>query len=874
VVRRKTTPRTPAEGGPRATPARVLCCAAGCVFHIQVNGRVSQVASGSFAELLRRHRLKAGLTQEALANLAGLSAHGIQRLESGASRPYRETIRRLVQALRLSREDATALQDVAPPAPRHRTSRAGTSPADIRHSLPAALTSFIGRELEKDELARLLAVTRLLTLTGVGGCGKTRLALEVCRLVYDTYPDGVWLVELASITDPALIPQAVATAVGVRETPAQSLLTTLSTTLEPRQTLLVLDNCEHLLDACAHLANTLLLACPRLQILATSREALGVAGEVSRRVPSLQVPPPESPPTAEAVGRYAAVQLFVERARAVQPTFAIAERTAATIGQVCQRLDGIPLALELAAALLRGLSVDDLATRLDQRFQLLTGGNRAALPRQQTLRATIDWSYGLLTEAERALFARLAVFAGSWDLEAAEAVCAGDGVDREEVVQLLLHLVDKSLVAAEEQVVGKRYRLLDTLRQYARETLLARGESEHVHGRHANYYATLADTAEPELDQPRQAAWIDRLALEQSEFRAAVEWLVARGAVQQALQLAGVMSRFWEVRGQLREGRARLAGLLALPGASARTVARAKVLDGAAVLALYQFDIPTARALFKESLALYREHHQLRGVSWVLIHLGWLCHDLGRPRAAQRFLQEALALCRQVDDRRGVARCLTILGMLAFDELDLRIARSMYEESLALNREVGDRWGTAWTLLNFGRVRLAEAELGLADTSAAQGLLEESVTIWREIGERRHLAFASADLAVSVAWQGDLALARTHLEEALSTFAELQDKAGNWSALFSCSRLLATDGQYEQSARLLGAARAGQFVAGRPIACFSVLAEHRLESLRRIVGPELVATAFAQGAAMSLDEAVALAYFKLGRLPKVASNSR
>ena len=832
-----------------------VCYAArlAAAFSCRVNVRVSQVRFGSFAELLRRHRLAAGLTQEALADLAGLSVHGVQRLESGASRPYRETIRRLAHGLRLPGEDATALQEAAPLAPRRRSN--GTA---LRHNLPSALTRFIGREREKSELTGLLAETRLLTLTGVGGCGKTRLAIEVGRQMYDTYPDGVWLVELATITDPALVAQTIATTLGVREIASQPLLTTLSTTLKSWRTLFVLDNCEHLLDACAHVASTLLLACPGLQILATSREALGVAGEVSRRVPSLPVPPLIPPPAADALAHYEAIQLFVERARAVQPTFAITERNAAAIGEVCQRLDGIPLALELAAALVKGLSVSELATRLDQRFQLLTGGNRAALPRQQTLRATVDWSYDLLSESERTLFARLGIFAGSWDVEAAEAVCAGGKVDLEELVLLLLNLVDKSLVVAEEDRSGaERYRLLDTLRQYAREALLARGESEGMHGRHANYYVTLAERAEPELDLAHQADWMERLAREQSEVRAALDWFVARGDIQQALRLAGVMSRFWEVRGH-DEGRGRLEGLLRLPGASAPTVARARALDGAAMLALHQYDMPAARPLFKESLALYRQHDQARGVAWVLVHLGWMCHDLGRPRAARRFLHQALPQCQQVDDRRGVARCLTILGMLAFYELDLSTAGSLHERSLALSREVGDRWGTAWTLFNFGRVRLAEAERGQADARSAHGLLEESVAIWRELGERRHVALASADLAVSVAWQGNLTLARIQLDEALSTFAELQDTGGQWTTLFDYSRVLEAEGQYEQSARYLGAS------IHRDHQCFNPdVAKPRLESLRRLAGAHLVATAFAEGEAMSLDEAVAHAHRQL-----------
>jgi predicted ATPase/DNA-binding XRE family transcriptional regulator len=828
-------------------------------------GGLSHAASASFGDLLRQQRLAVGLTQEALAEQAGLSVHGIQKLESGGSHPYRDTVRRLVQALRLSPVDLEAFQNAAAPAPRHRADGSGRPSTNVRKDLPTALTSFIGREDEKDELVRLLPSTRLLTLTGVGGCGKTRLALEVARLLYASYPDGVWLVELAPIADPALVPQTVASALGIRETPAQPLVNTLTTALKRHRSLLLLDNCEHLLNACARLANTLLQACPELHILTTSREALGLAGEVSRRVPSLPVPPLEPPPTANALGAYAAVQLLVERTRAVQPGFDVTEGNAVAIARICHRLDGIPLALELAAARARGLSVHDLAARLDQRFRLLTGGSRAALPRQQTLQATIDWSYDLLSQSERVVFARLSVFAGGWDLEAAEAVCPGAGIEQDQVVELLLHLVDKSLVAAEQDATGaQRYHLLDTLRQYGRARLLASGRPDAIHGRHAAYYLTLAERAEPELDLPRQAVWIERLALEHSNLRSALEWLMAQGEVERALHLAGVLSRFREVRGHVREGRARLAAVLALAGESPPTLARARVLDGAGVLAFYQADVPAAGGLFKASLAVYRQHQQRRGAGWALIHLGWLCHDTGRWRAARRLLQEALVACRDVDDRRGVARCLTLLGMLGLNEGDLIIARSFLEQSLALNRDVGDRWGTAWALHNLGRVLLADAELGQADAQSAQPVLEESVATWREIGERRHLAFAVADLAITAAWLGDLELARIQLGESLTTFTELEDGGGKLQALFNCARLFATEGQYEQSVRVLGASfEVSGAAQGTHVSLTRSIVERRLESARSIIGPELVAAAWSGGRAMSIDAAVAYAQQQL-----------
>jgi tetratricopeptide (TPR) repeat protein len=496
----------------------------------------------------------------------------------------------------------------------------------------------------------------------------------------------------------------------------------------------------------------------------------------------------------------------------------------------------------------------------------MTGGNRAALPRQQTLRATIDWSYNLLTEAEQVLFTSLTVFAVNFDLEAAEAVCAGDHIGPGQVVEMLLALVEKSLVIADEDEAGvRRYRLPDTLREYGRERLLDSGQSEALHRRHAAYYLALVERAEPELDGSRQADWIRRLGLEQGEIRAALEWLEARGEVQEALRLAGAMSRFWEIRGHLREGRARLARLLTLPGSSAATVARARALDGAAVLAMYQFDVPAARALFRESLALYRQHQHPPGVAWVLIHLGWLCHDFARYKAARRFLREALATCRGADDRRGVARSLTILGMVELAELELSPARSRLEQSLALTREIGDRWGTAWTLDILGRVGLAEAELGVADAHSAQAFLEESAAIWRELGERRHLAYSTSDLAACSAEDGHLALARAQLSEALATFTDLQDMGGKVSALWRCACLFTTEERYLQSALMLGAVDAAERGAGKDSWCCALLAEHHLESLRCQVDAELVSTAFSEGGSLPIDDAVALAQRELER---------
>jgi predicted ATPase/transcriptional regulator with XRE-family HTH domain len=826
-----------------------------------------------FEDLLRQHRLSAGLTQEALAEQAGLSVHGVQKLERGGTCPHRETVRRLIQALRLSSVDEEEFRLAARRAPRHASDtdegplRARASPG---RQFPSPLTSFIGRGSEIEQIKCLLATARLLTLTGVGGCGKTRLAFEVVRSVSDRYPDGVWLVELAPLAEAALVPQAVALALEVRETPTQPLLVTLANALKHRRLLLLLDNCEHLLDACAQLANSLLQACPRLQILATSREALGLTGEVSRRVPSLPVPPLDPLPSVEQLCELESVQLFADRAGAVHPNFKVTHRNAASIAQICNRLDGIPLALELAAARVRGLSVEDLAARLDQRFTLLTGGSRAALPRQQTLRAAIDWSYDLLSSAEAQLFARLSVFAGSWTLEAAEEVCAGDGIEPRSVVELLLRLIDKSLIWAEEDDEGtERYLLLDTLRQYGREKLLTSGQVQVVQDRYASHYQQLAQRIEIELTNPRQAA-MHRLAVEETNFRAALEWLVARQEGQRALQVASVLCRLWEVRGYLREGRRRLATVLALRGVSEPTPARAKVLDGAGVLALYQYDLVAARALFKESLGLYRMHQQPRGVAWVLIHLGWLCHDCGRFKAARRFLREGLEMCREIDDRPGIARCLTLLGMVSWSELDFTTARTLHEESVRLNREVGNRWGTAWALHVLGRDLLEQLDTGTGDAQHVQAVLEESIAIWKELGERRHQAYANADLGLLAIRRGETTLGRGLLDDSLSTFVELDDVGDSAFNLLDYADLFSALREPGRVLRVCGAMSVfAKQLRHRLAPLHRAWMERLLEPARSAMPAELALAEWKAGESMSLNEAIAYALDQ-----RVTSDSR
>jgi non-specific serine/threonine protein kinase len=522
----------------------------------------------TFGELLRHYRVAARLTQEALAERAGLSTRGIADLERGARLvPHPDTLRRLTGALNLEELDHATL------------AAAGRRPALPLAAepprLPGQLTSFIGREDELGGVRRLLGTVRLLTLTGFGGIGKTRLALAVAHAVADAYPDGVVFVELASVADEDLLPHTVASILGVRELPQVPVIRTLAAALREKRLLLVLDNCEHLVVGCAALADTLLRGCPQLRILTTSREPLGVGGEIVWQVPALSVPTLSAPNSLELrapaeLGDYAAVQLFAERARDVLPSFELTQHTAHAVAEVCVQLDGIALAIELAAARVRLLAPEQIAERLGDRLRLLATGSRTAPARHQALRAAIDWSYDLLTELEKVLLQRLSVFAGGWTLEAAEAVCGGEGIEPAEVLDLLGRLVDKSLVQAERDPNGiARYRLLETLREYAGERLRSQGDSEQLLRRHGAWYTGLAcHGLEDFWWGVDLLSWLDKLARDQANFRAVLRRSLEVTDAEQGMRLAGALWVLWSIRGSWAEGTSWLASLLALPAAA------------------------------------------------------------------------------------------------------------------------------------------------------------------------------------------------------------------------------------------------------------------------------------------------------------------
>jgi predicted ATPase/class 3 adenylate cyclase/DNA-binding XRE family transcriptional regulator len=731
-----------------------------------------------------------------------------------------------------------------------------TSPQAHPSNLPIALTSFIGREREQDEVRALLGAARMVTLTGAGGAGKTRLALAVAEARLGEYPDGVWLVELAPLADRALVIQAVAQPLRLREEAGQPLLDALLAYLKERQLLLVLDNCEHLVGACAELATALLRYCPHLRILATSREGLEVAGERLYRVPSLAAPSLDRLPSPEELSEYAAVALFVARAQERRADFALTAQNARAV----------------AAARVGGLPVEAIAARLDDRFKLLTTGPRTALARQQTLRSALDWSYDLLGEPERRLLQRLAAFgAGGCTLAAAEAVCGGSGIEAErpggsddlpyigkwEVLDLLAGLVNKSLVLLEEADPAweqGRYRLLETVREYGLERLEAAGEVAMVRDRHFAWYLALVEEAEPRLRGPEQGIWLARLEREHDNLRAALRWTLERGEAERGLRLAGALWRFWYVRGHVREGRQWLDELLAMERSGqvrASPAARAKALNGAGVLATIQDDFEQATALYEQSLALQRDLGDRQGIAACLNNLGNVAIDQGDYERAAILLEDSLALRREMDDPWAIANCLNNLGRVADCQGNYTWAAQLYEESLTLLQAVGDTGGTARTLSN-----LASTMAKQGDYNRAVARYEQSLRLNESLDDTQGIARGLSNLAHAVRYLGDEARARALYARSLSLHLRIGDKMGMATCLDGMAGLVVAP-RPEQAASLFGAAAALRATIGVALSPDEQAAVDRdLAGARGALAASTFAAAWFAGQSMSLEQAI------------------
>jgi predicted ATPase/DNA-binding CsgD family transcriptional regulator len=706
------------------------------------------------------------------------------------------------------------------------------------------------------EVGQALAMTRLLTLTGAGGSGKTRLALEVTRDLIEAYPNGVWLVELAPLSEEVLVPKAVAEALGVPERPQEPLADTLVDVLRDRQLLLVLDNCEHLIEATAGLVDSLLDSCPRVRILATSREALGVEGEARWLVPPLSAPEPqEGTPSSEQLEAYESVRLFVERARGRVPDFSLSAQNAPAVAEICRRLEGIPLAIELAAARVGTLALEQISERLGNSLELLTRGGRTAVPRHRTLKGALEWSYNLLSADEKKLYGRLSVFAGGWTLEASEAVSAGGSVEEGEVLDLLCGLVEKSLVVVRGgDPGGARYRLLQPVRQYALDKLEESDEAEEARHLHALFFLRLAEKTETQMRGPEQAAWLDRLEAEHDNLRGALSWTLERGGPELGLRLAEAFWWFWEARGYFVEGRWWLEQALAR--GSRASSARAKALDGVGWLALNVGDVERAVAAAEEGLKL-RAQVELEpsNAASLLRLLGITAEIRGDYERAREPSRESLALGREAEDKLTVVWSLLNLGSVASDQGDHERATQFYEEGLALCRESGYTTPLPNFLSSLGCEFMLQG-----DQERARTLIEEATTLVRRQRQRGRVRGPVKGPLERLGWAafllGDQERAKIWYEENLRLSQELGNKLIAAESLEGLACAVGTKEEAERAAKLFGAAQGLREAIGY----------QQSPSERAVQEPYLVAArsrveetweaAFAEGRAMELEEAV------------------
>jgi predicted ATPase len=702
------------------------------------------------------------------------------------------------------------------------------------NNLPAALTSFVGRDQEMAEIRALLQARRLVTVTGVGGAGKSRLALEAAAAWLSDHLDETWFVELATLLQPGLVVQVIATALGVREHPDRPLIELLAERLRTAQVLLILDNCEHLVDEVASVVQHLLGACPRLRILVTSRERLGITGEALRPVSGLTVPEADAS-TASTVGRADAARLLIDRASAVAPGYQLSDGPVA-VAQICQRLDGLPLAIELAAARVNALGVAQIAARLDNRFQLLTSGSRTALPRHQTLRAVVDWSYELLSDAERWLFDRLSVFIGGFTLEGAEAVCGATGPDTLStavgdgaVVDLLGRLVDKSLVATENPGAdARRYRVLETLRAYGLERVEQRGEATALRDRHAAYFLAFAEPTGAALRGRKQPAWLARLETEHGNLRAALAWALERGDAATAVRLAGSLYPFWDLRGHYTEGRRWLARVLAAEG-EVPSAARARALLGSATLAVIQGDLHYATAACEQAAELSRQvGHSPKSLAHALHHLGFA------------------ALLR--------------------GEFDLAV--TLLEDSLRKARSAGHRWLEGWSL-----IFLAVEAMGRAKHDRAATLATDCESVLRPVGDPEGMAWALTIHGSALLHGGDSRAAAGPLRKGIRTFQNLGGLWGLSLGLLLCGLLAGGRGDYERLTILLGASEAVRTSVGAAMLPFvRVWLDAAVTEAKAALGTEEFDRAWQAGQSLSPDAAFAAGIRELDLAEGLATN--
>ncbi len=679
------------------------------------------------------------------------------------------------------------------------------------NNLPPEATSFVGREREIAEVKKSFSATRLVTLTGVGGIGKTRLALKIAVDMLEGFTGGAWIAEFAALSEPALVVKTVASALSVSEQRGRPLMDAVVDHLSSTSLLLILDNCEHLLSACAQLASRLLQACPGLRILVTSREQLGIAGEIAYRVPALSLPDPHNPPNLRNLTRYEAIRLFMERAGSCDPGFTVAESNGSVVAQVCHRLDGNPLAIELAAARAKVLTPHEIAERLNDQFRLLRGGPRDAPTRHHSLHAAISWSYDLLTAEEQQLFRRLAIFRGGIALESAEAVCGEGDVD---VLDGLSSLIDKSLLTRINTPAGAvRFQMLETFREYCLERLAAEGELDDARSRHAEHFAALCEETEADIGSPHEERWLHRLWQDIDNVRGAVDWSL-RNSPEMSARLGGGLGWLFYLHGHLAEGRARIEQILQATG-DVDGHLRSRVLYQTGVLAFGLGDWDEARARLDESLALFRRHGDAQRQAMATAFIGHVSRSTGEFEQASRHYQTALRIYRRLGNQWGIAWALFDLGLAARDQGRDGEAEALHQQSLALFRSRGNRWGIAWQLWSIG-----------------------------VLAHRR----------------GDDARAHEHFAESLALYCALDDRRGIAQSLEGLAAIAFRSGRISKAARVLSAADAVRAGLGAPLVLSDIRESQRmLESVKASMAAEEFEREWNNGRSLGLDGAIQLA---------------
>jgi predicted ATPase/DNA-binding XRE family transcriptional regulator len=839
----------------------------------------------SFGKWLRRRRRALDLTQKALANQVGCAEITVRRMEANAYKPSKELALVLFEKLDIPEPERPQWVLFAR-GMSHMPTQASPGQKKPNSNLPASLTSFIGREKELADVIRLINRNRLVTLTGSGGVGKTRFAIKVGEQLLKNYSDGIWWIELASLNDPKLLPQATSRLFGLISQPNIPDIDLLINFLRAKSALLILDNCEHLLDACAHLADTLLKNCPDLTILVTSRVPLEIIGEARYRIPSLRIPDLQD--QLDNLREFESVKLFEERAQLIRFDFSLTQENASSVAQICYRLNGIPLAIELAAAKAGVLSTVQIAQQLGESLNLLTGGSRTALPRHQTLRASVNWSWSLLTQAEQRLLRQLSVFAGGWSLEAAQSVCDGD------VSDLLHSLVTKSLIVMNRGTENNtRYSFHEIIRHYAYEKLEESGESEVVRRRHLDFFLGVALRFEHEVHGAQALNWIKRVSAEHDNLNEAINWAGESGQVQSGLRLGYALHYYWLNYGYWSLGRETLERLLAHTEAAEHTTVRADALNLAGDLATSQGDLEAARALLKESKAIGMELGESGKSS-----LGWARMLFGQSlmgydnAMAQHELEQSIILLREAGESWRFAIALLVRGTLAESQGYLMQARTLYSESLEIFQSIGDTWTSALPTMALGRIFYYLSEYATASTYLQRGLeilramegkkflssalarlgsiallqgddeqaimhFDERLSITRELMNKEEIAYALCDLGIALKYQGKIVRAMALLREGL----ELSQKVSNTYPSAACLTGLAS---ITQPAR-----RAAQILAAAQVAFEQ--SEEFIEPLHRIeheragkmasiaLGEVAFASAWEEGKQMPLEQVIAYA---------------